>query len=48
MDNRKKNHLKGKTDWEKKKIKAREQLTGHQAKGGSVEKNGFAKGIRGV
>ena len=48
MDNRQNKHLTKKKDWEEKKNKAREQLTGHQAKGGSVEKKGFAQGIKGV
>ena len=47
-DKRKSNHVKGIEAWEDKKKKAREQLTGYQAKGGSVEKKGFAKGIKGA
>ena len=33
MDKRKSNHVKGIEAWEDKKKKAREQLTGYQAKG---------------
>ena len=47
-DKRKSNHVKAIEAWEDKKTRAREQLTGHQAKGGSVEKKGFAKGIKGA
>ena len=48
MDPRMKKHLQKLQKQKDKDNKRREQLTGHQAKGGSVEKNGFAQGIKGV
>ena len=47
-DKRKSNHVKAIEAWKDKKSKAKEQLYGHQAKGGSVEERGFAQGIKGA
>jgi hypothetical protein len=47
-DKRKSNHVKAIKAWEDKKNKAKGQLYGYQAKGGSVEKRGFAQGIKGA
>jgi len=46
-DKRKSSLIKRIKIWEDKKTNAKGQLYGHQAKGGSVEKKGFAEGIKG-